>query len=228
MIGDRRIVFAQPLQRSNLCASHRQRRWLTYLSYFGRNNSEEPKLPFIFDAFGDIRWYLDYSSTPGLNRLNYRVGVERLRNGNLYFGDSSTHRIYEVDMLGEVINTWDIPGYRFHHNVQEKLDGDFLATVNRRNFPTIQDHIVEIDRNSKEIINKWDLNQSLDRDRDVFRNKRNTKDWIHVNAVIPDETDNTLIISSRGQGIFKLSRSNEVIWILSPHKGWGNLERLLI
>ena len=33
MIGDRRIVFAQPLQRSNLCASHRQRRWLTYLSY---------------------------------------------------------------------------------------------------------------------------------------------------------------------------------------------------
>ena len=31
MIGDRRIVFAQPLQRSNLCASHRQRRWLTYL-----------------------------------------------------------------------------------------------------------------------------------------------------------------------------------------------------
>ena len=30
MIGDRRIVFAQPLQRSNLCASHRQRRWLTH------------------------------------------------------------------------------------------------------------------------------------------------------------------------------------------------------
>ena len=36
MIGDRRIVFAQPLQRSNLCASHRQRRWLTYLSYQAR------------------------------------------------------------------------------------------------------------------------------------------------------------------------------------------------
>ena len=33
MIGDRLIFFAQPLQRSNLCASHRQRRWLTYLSY---------------------------------------------------------------------------------------------------------------------------------------------------------------------------------------------------
>ena len=33
MIGDRRIFVAQPLQRSNLCASHRQRRWLTYLSY---------------------------------------------------------------------------------------------------------------------------------------------------------------------------------------------------
>ena len=32
MFGDRLICFAQPLQRSNLCASHRQRRWLTYLS----------------------------------------------------------------------------------------------------------------------------------------------------------------------------------------------------
>ena len=38
MIGDRRIVFAQPLQRSNLCASHRLRRWLTYLSYVERQN----------------------------------------------------------------------------------------------------------------------------------------------------------------------------------------------
>ena len=33
MIGDRLIFFAQPLQRSNLCASHRQRRWLTCLSH---------------------------------------------------------------------------------------------------------------------------------------------------------------------------------------------------
>ncbi len=29
MIGDRRIFLCEPLQRSNLCASHRQRRWLT-------------------------------------------------------------------------------------------------------------------------------------------------------------------------------------------------------
>ena len=40
MIGDRRIVFAQPLQRSNLCASHRLRRWLTYLSYVAKR--EQP------------------------------------------------------------------------------------------------------------------------------------------------------------------------------------------
>ena len=42
MIGDRLIFFAQPLQRSNLCASHRQRRWLTYLSYF-TDSEERPK-----------------------------------------------------------------------------------------------------------------------------------------------------------------------------------------
>ena len=30
MIGRRLMFFAKPLQRSNLCASHRQRRWLTH------------------------------------------------------------------------------------------------------------------------------------------------------------------------------------------------------
>ena len=30
MIGRRLIFFDKPLQRSNLCASHRQRRWLTH------------------------------------------------------------------------------------------------------------------------------------------------------------------------------------------------------
>ena len=43
MIGDRLIFFAQPLQRSNLCASHRQRRWLTYLSYMEPSNLEVGK-----------------------------------------------------------------------------------------------------------------------------------------------------------------------------------------
>ena len=33
MFGDRLIFFARPLPRSNRCASHRQRRWLTNLSY---------------------------------------------------------------------------------------------------------------------------------------------------------------------------------------------------
>ena len=30
MIGRRLMFFDKPLQRSNLCASHRQRRWLTH------------------------------------------------------------------------------------------------------------------------------------------------------------------------------------------------------
>ena len=48
MIGDRRIVFAQPLQRSNLCASHRQRRWLTYLSQTIRNSWVPQRRSILF------------------------------------------------------------------------------------------------------------------------------------------------------------------------------------
>ena len=60
-----------------------------------------------FDAAtGAIRWYLDFSRHPELANLFYDNGVERLANGNLYFGDRSTGRVLELDMLGRIVNDW--------------------------------------------------------------------------------------------------------------------------
>ena len=50
-------------------------------------------------------------------------------------------------------------------------------------------------------------------------------DWIHVNAVIEDPRDNTIIISSRFQGVVKLDYDNNVKWILSPQKGFTENRR---
>ena len=88
-------------------------------------------VPYMFDAYGDIRWILDYETHDDLKDLFYDVGIERLQNGNLYFGDKRTSRIYEIDLFGEVLNSWEMPGYFFHHNVQEKPNGNFLVTVNK-------------------------------------------------------------------------------------------------
>lgn len=192
---------------------------MTLVSYFGFNTSLIPQNPFVFDAFGDIRWYLDVRTSPQLNALSYDDGIERLQNGDLYFGDISSNKIYEMDMLGKIINTWDLPGYQFHHNVQEKPNGNFLVTVSKQGAATVEDFIIEIDRATKQIINTWDLNLSLQNNRKTLTT--NAADWIHVNAIVYDPGDNTIIVSGRTQALVKLDEHNNVIWIMGCHKGWG-------
>jgi arylsulfate sulfotransferase len=192
---------------------------MTLESYFGNNGKIRPLLPFIFDEFGDIRWYLDYTTHPELNSLDYDNGIEVLRNGNLYFGAISSAGIYEINMFGDIIHKWTFPGYIFHHKVQEKPNGNFLVSVSKEGLPTIEDFIIEIDRNSNSIINTWDLRQSLEYDRKVFTT--NPKDWLHVNAVAYDSIDNTILVSGRTQCVVKLDQNNQVVWILGPHREWG-------
>jgi len=68
----------------------------TFVSYYGQ--LQPPHQPFMFDSEGDIRWYLDFSGHPTLGGMLYDNGMERLANGNLYFGDTTTDKIYEIDM----------------------------------------------------------------------------------------------------------------------------------
>ncbi len=191
---------------------------MTLVSYYGHDGDPSPNRPFIFDRHGDIRWYLDYEGHPQLGELSFDNGVERLRNGHLYFGAQQGDLVYEVDMLGRVRETWEMPGFGFHHQVKETSDGDFLVTVHRGGIGTIEDHVIEIDRGSGQITNVWDLRQSLDPDRTTWTDDRT--DWIHVNAVAEDERDGGIIVSGRTQGVAKLTRDNEVVWILAPHRGW--------
>lgn len=197
----------------------------TFVSYFGfeKGGTANPQRPFIFDVNGDIRWYLDYSNHPVLGSLFYDDGMERLQNGNLYFGDGSSDKIYEINMFGDILNSWDMPGYGFHHEVTEKPDGNFIATVNKLGADTIEDYLIEIDRESNEITTVWDLNVSLQYSRRTFTN--NDEDWFHANAVEYSEDDDCIIVSGRTQGVVKLTRENEVVWIMSPHRGWATSGR---
>ncbi len=198
---------------------------MTLVSYFGHAGSPFPQRPFIFDSYGDIRWYLDFRTHPQLQNLFYDDGIERLANGNFYFGSGGEtvgsegdNKVYEVDLFGTVVNTWEMPGYSFHHEVFEKPDGNFLVTVSKQNAPTIEDFIIEIDRSTGDIIREWDLNVSLQNTRTALSADAN--DWIHVNAVTFDPSDNSILISGRTQGVVKLTPENEVVWIMSPHRGW--------
>lgn len=192
------------------------------VNYLGFTSSVFPQRPFIFDQFGDIRWYVNFRGHPKLNNLFCDYGMKRLQNGNLIFGDRSSNKLYEIDMLGELQNTWDLPGHGFHHTVIEKTNGNLLLTANDHAKTTEEDVILEIDRNTGAIVTKWDLTQLLDPYRRVWETDRaNTDiDWFHGNGLAYSEADNSIIVSGRTQGVVKLGGDGSLQWILAPHRNW--------
>ena len=204
---------------------------MNLVSNFSEIGLPKSLIPLMVDNYGDIRWLLDYTSHPDLKNLLYDCGIKRLRNGNFYFGDVSTDKMYEVDLLGKILNTWDLSskGYVFQHDIDEKPDGNFIITVSKNGSThpngdaTIEDYVVEMDRETGNIKTEWDLKVSLDEYRTALTD--DLHDWFHTNSVLYDSTDNTIIVSGRQQGVAKLTFDNRVKWILSAHKGWGTNER---
>ncbi|MEM6319794.1 MAG: aryl-sulfate sulfotransferase, partial [Bacteroidota bacterium] len=195
------------------------------VNYFGHTGQIFPQRPFMFDEFGDIRWYLDFQSDPRLANLFFDNGLNQLQNGNFIFGDVNTGVLYEITLLGEIVERMDLnrSGLGFHHSVVEKSDGQLIVTVDDLTKNTVEDVIVEIDwQGRKSITNKWDLNESLDNTRTVWESDISNiaEDWFHANSTAYDTRDNTIIVSGRTQGVVKLTAANEVVWILAPHKGW--------
>ncbi len=196
---------------------------MNLVGYFGHASQVTPQRPFMFDAAGAIRWYLDFSNHPNLSNLFYDDGVERLANGNLYFGDRSTGRIIEMDMVGRIVRHWTMPGYDFHHHVLEKPNGNFVVTVDKQGAATVEDYIIEIDRATGAIVREWDLNRSLDNTRRAWPTSfaNLDVDWFHANGLAYDPSDEAIIVSGRTQGTVKLTNANEVVWIVAPHLDWA-------
>jgi arylsulfate sulfotransferase len=174
----------------------------------------------MVDPFGKIRWYSNgFSETK-------KYGLQKFKNGNIGFGVpmNGQGKIYEYSMTGQVEKIYDVyPEFEnIHHDVFEMPNGNLLATVNKVGIETIEDHIIEIDRNSGSILNIWDLREILQTDRFTFRKIKDGKDWFHTNAVIYDDRDNSIIVSGQAQGLAKVTWDNKLKWILSPHDGWDS------
>ncbi len=193
-----------------------------FVNYFGFSQNSRPQRAFMFDQFGDIRWFLDFTFHPTFSNLFYDNGMTRLQNGNLLFGDGSTGTVYEVDLLGRTVDSWSLQGNGFHHHVIEKPNGNLLVTINDASKTTVEDVVVEIDRTTGEFVNTWDLNNSLDNTRRAWPTDLAdlSIDWFHANAIEHSADDDEIIVSGRTQGIVKLNAQNEVSYILAPHREW--------
>ncbi len=209
---------------------------LTLISYQGGGEYDAHR-PFMIDAAGDVRWALVLKNHPTLNLVSH-VGFKRLQNGNFLSGDFRKGDIYELDMVGNMINKWEISKehFHFHHDIIEKPNGNFLISVSNMDERddddyTVFDWIIELDPEANKIVRKWDLKTSLDRSRNTLIPPADTVaikgNWVHVNGLAYSAEDDCIIVSCRYQGICKLNSNNELVWLLSPHKNCKQQTALL-
>lgn len=160
------------------------------------------KFPMAIDCDGEIRWIL---TTPALQNLT------RLENGNLLSLLEYDNQLTEFDLLGKYHNMYFDPNAA-HHDVIQLTNGNLLTTSSYQ-YGYMDDRLIELDIQTGDILWDYDLKEILDPTR---FNADNEGDWIHINSIYFDESDQSLIISGRHQGVFKISYpQGNLIWMLT-------------
>jgi arylsulfate sulfotransferase len=187
-----------------------------------------PSTRYVFgvDHHADVRWYASL--------WNSHL-FKRLENGNILFlareeGQDQYNEILEMDMLGKVYHSYivDIGEYDrtnvVHHDVIEFPNGNLLATTHDTDSDYVEDEMTEIDRETGETLRNFNFRDifpaSFYEEYDSVNADRG--DWFHQNTVAYDETDQTLLVTSRHQDLnMKMSYPDgEIKWLLAAHKGW--------
>jgi hypothetical protein len=178
----------------------------------------------IYDDRGYVRWYTTYIGNKYF-KLSDQLIAEQIYNDK---GEPApvVEDIRIIDLLGREVALYDVP-HRNHHEVIEKTPGgNLLVGTNAAPYLSIdddtEDAIVELDRQSGEVVKFWDLRDIFDPERErIWMEMPN--DWCHLNSIQYDSTDNSLLISSKLQSfISKIDyETGRIRWIFGNHHNWG-------
>ena len=174
-----------------------------------------------YDVNGDVRWYLTINSIWEINRLDnghMMLSTERLVNSPYYMTG-----LYEMDMLGKIYKEYSLPG-GYHHDYYEMPNGNLLVASD--NFTsgdgTVEDYIVELDRETGEVIKTFDLKDVLNMEDGKSENWIEY-DWFHNNSVWYDEETNSITLSGRHQdAVINIDYdSGDLNWIIGDSTNWS-------
>jgi len=189
-----------------------------------------------YDERGAIRWVLRLDELPKGETFTLRRSV----TGNLLTGSFDT--IVEVTKLGRIVHSFKLADYTLNHEIvqigsEDHFEGgssdtssahfgNILVLASRNGASTIQDHILELDYGTGELISDWDLSRVFDRTRSTYIDAEGwdiseNGDWLHDNGLAYSRADESIIVSGRHQGVAKLRRDGSLVWLLAPHKGWN-------
>ncbi len=184
-----------------------------------------------FDERGDIRWAL----LPQLP-LGETFTLTRSTSGSFWTGSLNT--IVEVNKLGRTLHSFELSDHTLHHEIlqvgsddpthaspgESEHAGNLLVLASLNGADTVQDHILELEPQTGEVLNDWDMKALLDPSRTTYIDPEEwapgSGDWLHANGVAYSNEDEAIIVSARHQGVAKFSREGTLSWLLAPHAGW--------
>lgn len=178
------------------------------------------RYPFAFDEKGEIRYYL--------KKKTKSYGLYPLLNGHfLLLSDnicvptiSNPHSaiMYEMDYMGHVYNEYLIPCGIHHDGCEMRPGGNILSLSSSLN-NSIEDMIIEIDRENGKVIKKLCLGNILHNHPYM-----NIIDWAHLNTVSYHERDNCVLICARNiHSVIKINwETMQIKWIMCDPAVWEN------
>jgi len=171
-----------------------------------------------FDYAGDLRWLMTEKASWDIKQLtNGRLLVTSYRSMEKPY---YTAGLMEMDFCGKIYAEYRLPG-GYHHDAVELENGNLLAASDNDFDESVEDYIVEIDRETGEIVKSWDLLGILPREQGKAGDW-NHHDWFHNNSVWYDKATNSITMSGRHQDAvinFDYDTS-ELNWILGDPEGW--------
>ena len=185
---------------------------------------------YAIDGAGDIRFYTNMGGS---------LGVHLLANGHLmmpapYVLKTSYYKegLLEVDLNGKIYREYAIPGGQ-HHDFRELSNGNLLVASDSPDLSSVEDYVVEIDRESGEVVWELDMKDLLDIEDGASASMESDgsaeEDWFHNNGLWYDEANDLVLLSARHKdAIVAVNKTDKTIaWILGDPTGWDKTDKSL-
>ena len=174
--------------------------------------------PTAYDSNGDIRWILSEVLFWDSNKLE--DGLLTLSSNRLLASPYYTTGFTTLDLSGHIHEEYALPG-GYHHDIDELDNGNFLVATNDLNGDTVEDHVVEVDRETGEILTVFDMEEVLPMDQGKSLNW-SAEDWFHNNSVDYNPEQNTLTMSGRHQDVIAVLdyTTKELKALIGSPEGW--------
>lgn len=207
-----RDIFYFPLQKKDT-ENH------FYSSYDG----------LIYDEYGFIRY--------ALNNIPEMIYIF---NGEI-IAEVRQKGLTRLSILGKELQYYPYPPNfsSFCHGIGRMPNGNFLvigtqkgtlANIEGTFQETHRDIILELDYNSGKEVKRWDIAEILNPDRSVIvrsaQKDYGAIDWLHMNSVQYDPSDNSIVLSGRHVGMVKFDyNTGHLKWVFGPKQGYNKSGR---